>query len=162
MRFSVDRPGSATGSEFLSDGWLWPERDGPSAARSVGRESEIVFVIHDEPVDTGDIEIELANIELEDGSRCTHVNVQLDGVDLAPIDVGTSFGWISIRSGVQAPGFHRLILRPNRYGVSKSSAPWRENGWRMIRENALTAFDARGFRLGGVNRSCPAPRRARR
>ena len=40
--------GSSRGGEFLSDGWLWPEGEGSSTARSVGRESEIVFTLNDE------------------------------------------------------------------------------------------------------------------
>jgi hypothetical protein len=142
--------GTPSGSELLSDGWLWPEGSGQLTSRSVGSRSDIVFTIDGDPVENAELELELANVELEDGSRCTRVEAELDGVAAGTIHVSPRLAWASIRPGTLGRGRHRLVLRPNRYGVAMTTSPWREGDWRSIHENALTAFDARGFTLGAV------------
>jgi hypothetical protein len=142
--------GSPAGSEFLSDGWLWPEWSGQPTVRSVGSQSEIVFFIAEDRVEDAELEMELGSIELEDGSRCTRMKVELDGAPAGTVEVGPRLAWTSIRAGTLGRGRHRLVLRPNRYGVARTTTPWRLNEWNAIRENALTAIDARGFTLGSV------------
>jgi len=140
--------------EVLGDGWYIPvPQESLGAARTVGREAELVFV--SDRASSATLQLEIANIELEDGNRCSQITVAVDGVDRAVLEVGEHFAWNVVPLGALSAGRHHLSLRPHTIGVARTSNEWREGEWMTVLTNALTAIQLRAIALDPTGLGLP-------